>query len=110
MNKTDDVAGRHADAFVHCLVHTAVRLGDDTHLKAGMSGAERFRAHLVLKFADDVHRTVGGGAVNDDVLYVRIVLTQNALDGAADGSLAVVARGYYGYLHVFIIHNFIEKK
>jgi len=72
-------------ALIHGVVDTTIWLGDQM----------RDPSHVL---PDHFRRAVGGGAVDDDVLHMRVVLGGDGADGIRDGPRGIACHGDGGNL------------
>ena len=77
IQNANHLPGGHANALVHGVVVALVFFGDPLQM--------RIRSH-------QVHGSIGGPPVHDEVLQTRIILAEYALDGFPDGVDAVEGR------------------
>ena len=68
---THHFAGRAGEAFVDGVVHAVVRLADPTR-------------NLLFVFPDNLDRAIGRAAVDDEILEIGIILTEDRADGLPD--------------------------
>jgi len=86
IEETDDLAGSDAQALVHCVIDTVVRLGDECSQPGTM-------------LPEDVESSIGRTAIDDNVFDIWIVLAEDAGKGPADSLCIVEADGNYGNFH-----------
>lgn len=83
MHPTDDVAGRHSQAFIECLVHPVVGFADKMRQTRSV-------------FLDYFLRPVSRNPVYDDVFHIIIILRQDTLYRLTNGRCTIVAGGHDG--------------
>jgi len=89
VQETDRLAAEGVQAFVHCVVETAVRLGDDGKLTASISPRDR-------------HCLVCRCAVDHDQLFLRMGLAEERRQRLANGGGGVPANRDDSDVHVWI--------
>jgi len=92
IEETDVVARGEADALVHRVVQPAV-------------GFAHYGVDVLAVAADDFHRAVGRGSVDDDVFDVLVRLGDDALQGVFDDGGGVVGHRNDGELGVKVCQH-----
>ncbi len=79
IDDADNVSGCHPDALVDSIIHAFVRLGNPSQTLTEQG----------LVFPNDIYRTIGTPAINNQILKVRIPLFQHAFNRVPDGFGAI---------------------
>ena len=101
MHKSYHVSCSTTHTFVQGFVHSMVRLANETCL-AGMSSDEfslSFCSLMLQQFPNIFHRTISRCTIHNQVLDVRIVLLEHAMNGSVNCTLSVIAGCDDGYFH-----------
>ena len=114
MYQSYHISSSTAHAFVQGFVHSMVGFAEKSRF-AGMSSDElglSLCSLMLQQLPNIFHRTICRGTIHNQVLDVRIVLLEHAMNGFANRSLSVIACSNDGDLHKkrLVVRNDLIQK